>query len=54
MTMFPALEPILIEEKVFEGPSQMAQLSYVYSLTLGVLMICALPMGIAFDSYGPR
>jgi len=54
MTMFPALEPIFIQEKVFEGPSQMGQLSTVYSITMGVIMSSMLPIGIIYDSYGPR
>jgi len=52
--MFPTLEPILISEKVFAGPTQLPQLTTVYSITLGVLMMSFLPVGIIYDSYGPR
>lgn len=54
MSMFPTLEPILVSEKVFEGPNQLPQLTDVYSITLGVLMMSFLPVGIIYDSYGPR
>jgi len=54
MSMWPTLEPILIQENVFKGPSQMAQLSEVFAITVGILAITSLPVGILYDSCGPR
>jgi len=54
MTMWPTLEPILIQEDVFKGENQLRQLSQVFSIALGAMMMSFLFIGLVYDSYGPR
>jgi MFS family permease len=51
---WPTLEPILIEEGVFSGPDQQKDLSTVYSISAGTMMIASFVAGIAYDRFGPR
>lgn len=52
--MWATLEPLLISEGVWAGPHQQANLTYVYSITMGISMISSLITGIIYDAVGAR
>jgi hypothetical protein len=51
---WPTLEPLLIAEGVWAGPDQLANLTSVYSLAMGVAMMSLLLAGIFYDVIGAR
>mmetsp|Transcript_29565 Transcript_29565/g.47591 ORF Transcript_29565/g.47591 Transcript_29565/m.47591 type:complete len:579 (+) Transcript_29565:71-1807(+) len=51
---WPTLEPILIKEGVFAGPTQQNDLTTLYSFATCVALIAIFIGGIAFDVLGPK
>jgi len=54
ITMLPVLEPILLKEGVFKGYGQGVDMSALFSVSIGGLMVSMLVVGILYDTYGPR
>jgi MFS family permease len=54
LVSWPTLEPLLVEEGVWAGPDQQANLSSVYSIAIGASLVASLVAGTLLDAIGPR
>jgi len=51
---WPTLEPLLIDQGVWAGPDQKANLSSVFSIATGVSLVGMFFAGVMYDAIGPR